>query len=133
MYLVDTNILSAARRREKPAVTWMRNVDPLLLYVSVVTVGEVEKGAALLRRRGDIAAGRALEDWMAGVIQRFKSRILDIDQDVMLAWGRLQAAGPRPAMDCLIAATALVHRKIVVTRNSGDFSDTGVDVLSPWA
>jgi predicted nucleic acid-binding protein len=132
MYLIDTNVLSEARRRDTVAIAWLRRIDPHRAFLSVVTIGEIEKGAALQRRRGDIEAGRSIETWLAGIVQGFSRHILDIDQDVMLAWGRLQAAQPRPAMDCLIAATALVHRMTVVTRNVADFGNTGVTVLSPW-
>jgi predicted nucleic acid-binding protein len=132
MYLIDTNVLSAARRHDAHAVAWLRHTNHELAYLSVVTLGEIKKGAALRRQRGDAPAARVLEAWMAGIMQHFRARLLDIDQDVMLAWGRLQAQRPRPAMDCLIAATALVHRKIVVTRNTADFAGTGVDILNPW-
>jgi predicted nucleic acid-binding protein len=132
MYLVDTNVLSEARRGNVAAGRWLRGVDPLLVYVSVVTLGEIMKGAALKRSR-DAVAGQAILDWLAGILQRYDKRILNVDSDVMLAWGRLQAARPRPVMDCLIAATALVHGKIVVTRNVADFAQAGVEVFNPLA
>jgi predicted nucleic acid-binding protein len=130
MYLVDTNVRSEARRGNVAAARWLRGVDPLLVYVSVVTIGEIMKGAALKRSR-DAVAGQALQDWLAGILQRHDKRILNVDSDVMLAWGQLQAVRPRPVMDCLIAATALVHGKIVVTRNEADFADSGVEVFNP--
>ena len=99
---------------------------------SVVTIGEIEKGATLQRRRGDIEAGRCIEVWLAGIVQRFSRRILDVGLDVIRAWGRLKAARPRPAMDCLIAAIASVHRLSVVTRSAADFGDAGLTVLCPW-
>jgi predicted nucleic acid-binding protein len=132
MYLVDTNVLSEARRGNVAARHWLRGVDPLLVYVSAVTVGEIMKGAALKRAR-DAVAGQALQDWLAGILQRYDRRILSVDSDVMLAWGRLQAVRPRPVMDWMIAATALVHGKIVVTRNEADFAEAGVDVFNPLA
>jgi len=131
MYLVDTNVLLEARRGDAFAVGWLRRADPLLVYISVVTVGEIMKGAALKRRR-DPAAGQVLHDWLAGVLQRYGGRILTVDSDVMLAWGRLQADRPRPVLDCIIAATALVRGKIVVTRNGADFDGAGVEVVNPW-
>ncbi|MEJ0045845.1 MAG: type II toxin-antitoxin system VapC family toxin [Rhodospirillales bacterium] len=131
MYLIDTNVLSEARRGDPTAVAWLRGIDPLLAYLSVVTVGEIAKGIEMKRRR-DPSAAEALGAWLAGILQRYQRRILPIDQAVMLAWGRLQAERPRPVMDCLIAATAEAHRKIVVTRNDMDFAGIGVGVVNPW-
>jgi predicted nucleic acid-binding protein len=131
MYLIDTNVLSEARRGDPRAVAWLRSIDPLLAYLSVVTVGEIAKGIEMKRRR-DQAAAQALSTWLAGILQRYERRILPVDQPAMLAWGRLQVERPRPVMDCLIAATALAHRKIIVTRNDADFAGTGVEIINPW-
>jgi predicted nucleic acid-binding protein len=97
-----------------------------------VTVGEIAKGIEMKRRRDPVAA-QALATWLAAILQRFERHILPVDQPAMLAWGRLQAERPRPVMDCLIAATALAHRKIVVTRNEADFTGTGIEIVNPWA
>jgi predicted nucleic acid-binding protein len=131
MYLIDTSVLSEARRGDPRAVTWLRGIDPLLAYLSVVTVGEIAKGIEM-KRRHDTATAVALSSWLAAILQRYERRILPVDQAAMLAWGRLQAARPRPAMDCLIAATALAHGKIVVTRNDTDFAGTGLEIINPW-
>jgi toxin FitB len=130
-YLVDTNILSEARRRSPEARAWLRSVDPASVYLSVVTLGEIMKGIAL-KGRTDPKTAAALAAWLAELRRDHGSRILPVDADVALAWGRLATERPRGMADALIAATAAVHGKVVVTRNVADFSDTGLPVLDPW-
>jgi predicted nucleic acid-binding protein len=131
MFLIDTNVLAEARRGDARAIGWLRGIDPALAYISVVTVGEIAKGIALQCRR-DLQAAAALEAWLAAITNRFGSRILGIDETIMRAWGSYQAAQPRPVMDCLIAATARVHRKSVVTRNVADFAGMDIELINPW-
>ncbi len=90
------------------------------------------KGIAL-KARSDDAAATALMVWLERLRQDHGSRILPIDGRIALAWGRLAAVRPRGMADGLIAATAAVHGKIVVTRNIADFQDAGVPVINPWA
>jgi predicted nucleic acid-binding protein len=124
-YLVDTNVLSEARRRSVQATAWLRAVDPATLFLSVITVGEIAKGVAV-RERTDPVAAAALGRWLNGLRQLYVDRIL-------AAWGHLMARRSFAVPDGLIAATARVHNLTLVTRNVVDFADTGVDVVNPWA
>jgi len=131
MYLVDTNVLSEARRGTKEARIWLRSVDPATIYLSVITLGEIMKGIAL-KMRTDARAAGALTAWLEQLRHDHGDRILPISDRVALEWGRLAAERPRSMADGLIAATAAVHAKIIVTRNVEDFSDTRLPVINPW-
>jgi toxin FitB len=131
MYLVDTNVLSEARRGSEEAQTWLRSIDPATVYLSVVTLGEIMKGIAL-KRRSDPPLAASLSLWLERLRHEHAARILPITDRVALEWGRLVAERPRGMADGLIAATAVIHDKIVVTRNAADFADTGVVVVNPW-
>jgi predicted nucleic acid-binding protein len=132
MFLLDTCVWSAARRGDRKAVTWLRRADAGALYLSVITLGEIMKGIAL-RERSDPKGADVLRDWLHRLHRDYADRTLPIDADVALEWGRLAARRPRPMADALMAATALVHRKFVVTRNVQDFADAGVELVNPWA
>ena len=131
MYLVDTNVLSEARRGSNEARIWLRSVDPATIYLSVITLGEIMKGISLKLRTDTRAAG-ALTAWLERLRHAHSDRILSISDRVALEWGRLAAERPRGMADGLIAATAAVHGKIIVTRNVADFADTRVPVINPW-
>jgi toxin FitB len=131
MYLVDTNVLSEARRGSAEARAWLRSVDPATVYLSVVTLGEIMKGIAL-KRRTDPPMAASLTLWLERLRHEHAARILPITDRVALEWGRLAAERPRGMADGLIAATAVIHDKIVVTRNVDDFADTNVGVVNPW-
>ena len=131
-YLLDTNVLSEARRSTLEAVAWLRAVDPASLFLSVSTIGEIAKGITL-RARTDPVAATVLETWLGTLGTSYAERILPIDQAVAVAWGRLMAQRTRPVVDGLIAATARVHNLVLVTRNVADSGDCGVDVVDPWA
>lgn len=135
MYLLDTNVVSEMRRRARmaPAVAaWAAQVRPIDLYLSVITVMELETGARLVGRR-DPEQGRRLVAWIERQILRaFDGRILPIDLAVARRCAALHVPNPRPINDALMAATALDHRLAVVTRNVRDFDGTGVTVLNPW-
>jgi predicted nucleic acid-binding protein len=131
MYLVDTNVVSEARRGSREARIWLRSVDPGSIFLSVITLGEIMRGIAL-RRRTDARAAASLTLWLEQLRHDHANRILPISDRIALEWGRLAAERPRAMADALIAATAAIHGKIVVTRNVTDFADTGIPVINPW-
>jgi predicted nucleic acid-binding protein len=132
MYLVDTNVLSEARRGRSQAREWLRSVDPDHIFISVVTLGEIMKGISL-KTRDDATAAAALHHWLEQLRSDYARRILPISDDVALEWGKIAATRPYDMADALIAATAVVHRKTVVTRNASDFKDLDVRVIDPWS
>ena len=137
MYLIDTNVVSELRkvrlgRADKQVARWADSVEATDLYLSVITIQELEIGVLLVERR-DPAQGTTLRAWLNGhVLPAFNGRILDVDTAVAQRSARLHVPEPRPVRDGLIAATALVHGMTVVTRNVADFAPTGVAVLNPW-
>ena len=135
MYLLDTNVISALRRPDKadPLLReWAAGVPVSRFYLSVISVLEIEHGV-LLKMRKDKKQGALLRAWVDDeVLPRFEERILPIYIDVTLQCARLHVPDPQPERDALIAATALVHKLTVVTRNINDFLPTGVQLLNPW-
>ena len=135
MFLLDTNVLSELRRRERthPKVAaWADSVRASELFLSTITILEIEAGTLLLARR-DEAQGAVLRTWIdAKVLPAFAGRILPVDTAVAQRCARLHVPDPRAERDALIAATALVHRLRVVTRNVADFQPMGVDLIDPW-
>ena len=131
MYLVDTSVLSEARRGSKEARIWLRSIDPNTIYLSVITLGEIMKGIAL-KLRADARAAAALTAWLEQLRRDHSDRILPITDGIALEWGRLAAERSRGMADGLIAATAAIHSKIIVTRNVEDFSDVSIPVIDPW-
>jgi toxin FitB len=105
-------------------------VRPVDLYLSVVTIGEIEKGIAKQRRR-DPAFARRLAAWLDGVLRHYAARVLPVDVNVARRWGRLADAHGHAGADLLIAATALEHGLTVVTRNTRHFERTGAVLLDP--
>jgi predicted nucleic acid-binding protein len=135
-YLLDTCALSEfTKPKPSPAVdSWFAQLPEGADFVSVMTLGELEKGITKLatskRRAG-------LERWFGDLRERFKGRILLVDEPVALEWGRITARGelagtPVPSIDALIAATAIVHGLAVVTRNTSDIARAGAPVIDPW-
>jgi predicted nucleic acid-binding protein len=138
MFLLDTNVLSELRRRDKtnPKVAaWADAIHPSDLFLSAITILEIEAGTLMLQRR-DIAQGAMLRAWIdEKVLPAFAGRILPVDTAVAQSCARLHVPDPRAerdARDALIAATALVHNLTVATRNIGDFQAMGVGLLNPW-
>jgi toxin FitB len=133
-YLLDTNVLSETRKRQPAAgvTDWLAAVPPEQLHVSVLTLGEIERGIARIRGRGDQEQAAALERWLGEVVLGFAGRILPVTLSVASAWGRQQHLQPLPVIDGLIAATAEVDGLTVVTRNAKDFERSGVQVLNPF-
>ena len=134
MYLLDTDVLSALRRRERdPAVArWLDSQRTTDLYLSVVTVGEIERGIVRQRRR-DPAFAEALAGWLDRVLAWYGDRVLGVDLPTARRWGQLSGALGHEGADLLIAATALEHGLTVVTGNTRHFEPTGVAVLNPFA
>jgi toxin FitB len=135
MFLLDTNVLSELRRRDRtdPKVAaWADAVHPADLFLSAITILEIEAGTLMLERR-DAAQGAVLRAWVDGkVLPAFDGRILAVDTAVALRCARLHVPDPRAERDALIAATALVHRLRLVTRNTPDFKSMGIDLINPW-
>lgn len=137
MYLLDTNVVSELRKagagRADPNVArWAAHVPTARLFISVITLMELESGVLLMERR-DARQGALLRTWLtAHVVPAFAGRVLPVDEAVALRAAALHVPDPRPESDALIAATALVHGLTVVTRNGADFEPTGVAQLNPW-
>ena len=131
MYLVDTNVLSEARRGRPEARDWLRSVDPDQIFLSVVTLGEIMKGISQ-KTRTDATAAVSLHRWLEQLRVDHARRILPVNDEVSLEWGRIAALRPRDMADALIAATATVHRKTLVTRNVADFKDLRIPIIDPW-
>lgn len=131
MYLVDTCVLSEARRGTPKAVAWLSLAPPESVFLSTITLGEIMKGV-VMKARTDPRAAAALQRWLDEIRLRYRSQILVVDDAVGVAWGRLIGQKTRPIADALIAATARVNNKVLVTRNVADFADMGVDLLNPW-
>lgn len=131
MYLLDTNVISEARRGSVPAIAWLRRVDPLSVHLSTLTLGEIMRGIALKQKTDPKAAGH-LTEWLRKLRHDHADRILPVTDPISVEWGRIAAIRPRGDIDGLIAATAIVHDLILVTRNVRDFEDTGASVIDPW-
>ena len=137
MYLLDTNVVSELRRAkagkaDPHVVAWAASVPVESLFLSAITVLELELGVLLIERR-DPVQGALLRAWLEEqVLPAFSERILAVDTAVARRCAKLHVPDPRSERDALIAATALTHGLIVVTRNGADFQPTGVGTLDPW-
>ena len=138
MYLIDTDVISEARKEDK-ANRGVRQFfadaarDNVPMYLSVVTIGELRQGVEKIRHRGDESQARALERWLDRVIDRFEDAILSFDQESAQIWGRLRVPNRENPLDKQIAATAIIHDLTVVTRNTAHHAPTGVRLLNPFA
>jgi predicted nucleic acid-binding protein len=137
MYLIDTNVISEARKetRANPGVVdFFRQAisSNAPLYLSVITLGELRRGTELMRHRGDADQAARLEAWLTILVEQYARNILPFDSDAAQVWGRLRVPDPQHALDKQIAAIALVNGLTIVTRNIGDFRDTGAKILNPF-
>lgn len=133
-YLVDTNVVSELRkgaRADRRVMDWFRRREDGELFLSVLTVGELRRGAVRLRRR-DPKAADSLGAWVDRIVDRFADRVLDVDRAVGERWGRFGALDPVPDVDGLLAATAFAHGLTVVTRNVKHIAPTGVRCFDPF-
>lgn len=137
MLILDTNVVSEIRKirlgKANAAVAaWTDGIDSAALYLSAITVFELERGVLRVERR-DPKQGAALRHWLdSQVLSEFAGRVLPVDVAVARRCAALRVPDARGERDALIAATALVHRLTVVTRNVHDFRSTGVALLNPW-
>jgi len=137
MYLIDTNVISEARKGVSADVgvqhffaTAQTRQWPL--FLSVITVGALHRGAALIRHRGDIHQAARLENWLSTLLDEYANCILDVDSDITTVWAHLRVPHHENALDKLIAATALIHDLTVVTRNTRDLTLPKVDIFNPF-
>ena len=137
MFILDTNVVSELRKiragkADQNVARWAERVDAGELYISVITVMELELGIGALARRDERQAA-LLREWFDGqVLPEFFDRILPVSTEIALQCAKLHIPDPRAERDALIAATALVHRMTVVTRNIADFRNMDVGLFNPW-
>jgi len=133
-YLLDTNIISEIRKgpRCHPNVAaWYSNLEEESLYLSVLVLGEIQKGIEGLRGR-DAGKANVLDLWLEQLQISFQSQILPVDIAISQEWGRLSSLHTVPVIDGLLAATATAHRLVLVTRNTRDFADLGIKLINPF-
>jgi predicted nucleic acid-binding protein len=134
-WLVDTNIVSELRKGDRASDgirSWFAGTREEELFTSVLVLGELRRGVESIRRR-DSAAAAALDQWLTRLVTNFADRVLPVDVPTADRWGRLNVPDPIPTVDGLLAATALVHDLVLVTRNTRDVVRTGVRLLDPTA
>jgi predicted nucleic acid-binding protein len=137
MFLLDTNVVSELRKAKAGkanagVAAWAAQTTAASLYLSVITLLELELGVLSIERR-DKRQGKLMRTWLdKQVLPAFSGRVLSVDTPIALRCARLHVPDPRAERDALIAATALVHGMMVVTRNVADFEATGVPLLNPW-
>lgn len=137
MLLLDTNVISEFRKISKGKadphfVAWQREILPSLFYISAISMMEIELGILKIQRK-DHTQGEVLRKWLEyKVIPAFDSRILNIDVSVARVCANLHVPDPRSERDALIAATAITNGMSLVTRNTKDFKDMGLNLINPW-
>jgi toxin FitB len=133
-YLLDTNVLSETRRKKADAgvISFLESVEHTSLFLSVLTIGEFRKGV-IARKREDADAAARLSTWIDGLELSFADRILGIDVAIAKLWGEWSGERPRSVVDTLLAATAVVRKLTLVSRNIRDVQGLPVKVLNPWS
>jgi len=137
VYLIDTNVVSEARKGSKADRGVRRFFENVVaaqesIYLSAITVGELRRGVELIRHRGDARQAALLETWLSLVLDQYAENVLEFDVESAQVWGRLRVPNHEHALDKQIAAIALVNGLTLVTRNVSDFAGTGVRVLDPF-
>lgn len=135
MYLVDTNVISEARKGPTANAgvrAFWRNTPSSDLYIAVQTIGEIRCGLETIRSRGDISQAKRLQTWLERVVTDYADRILAFDIECAEVWGKLMSPSLQHPVDKQIAAIALIHNFTVVTRNADDFRGCGVQLLNPF-
>lgn len=134
MYLLDTVVLSELRRRQRNpgVVAWMEEQRDNDVFLSVITIGEIEQGI-VRKRMSDPAFAEALAGWLDGILMLYRDRIIGIDLSTARRWGRLSGEIGHAGADLMIASSALEHGLTVVTRNTRHFQATGVGVVDPFS
>jgi predicted nucleic acid-binding protein len=135
MFLVDTNVISEARKGVKANLgvkKFFKETEADDLYLSAQTIGEIRRGLENIRHRGDLPQTRKLEKWLDLVVADFADKILTFDEECAQVCGRLMSPHPEHAIDKQIAAIALIHDLTIVTRNVDDFRGTGVAIKNPF-
>jgi toxin FitB len=137
VYLIDTDVISEARRGEKAnagvrAFLDAAARDNTALYLSAITIGELRQGVESIRHRGDAVQAGRLERWLGRITKDYADAVLPFDEEGAQVWGRLRAPNPENPLDKQIAATALICDLIVVTRNTAHYAPTGVRLLNPF-
>lgn len=138
MYLIDTDVISEARKGDKANAgvrAFFRDTtrEDASLYLSAITIGELRQGIEAIRHRGDRSQATRLERWLDRVSSDFSEAILSLDRETANVWGRLRVPHAENPLDKQIAATALIHDLTVVTRNVTHYESTGVRLLNPFA
>ena len=136
MYLVDTNVISEARKGKAANIgvqKFFKTTTAADLYLSAQTIGEIRRGLENIRYRGDLPQAKKLEKWLTLVVTDYADRILTFDEECAQVWGRLMSPHHQHPIDKQIAAIALMHDLIVVTRNINDFRGTGVGLNNPFS
>jgi hypothetical protein len=137
MYLVDTDVISEARKGAQGNVGARAFFSQAVregaeLYLSAVTIGELQQGVERIRHRGDNSQAQRLEQWLRGVTSAYADRILPLDEEIAQIWGRLRVPNAENPLDKQIAATALIHDLEVISRNVAHYAPTGVRVRNPF-
>lgn len=137
VYLVDTDVISELRKKEKANRGVVAFFDEVAgsdapLFLAAVTIGELRRGVELIRHRGDGRQAALLERWLARLLVEFSDHVLPFDSDMAQLWGRLRVPHPENPLDKQVAATALIHELALVTRNVKHFTGTGVKIINPF-